>query len=126
MSIPNTNYIDGFVFPIAHDDLQEYRRLATEIAEIWKGYGALDYCEFVGDDMLMEGTCSFTDLVKVKEGEVIVFGWVEFESRAARDQVNKQVAADPRVLALMDKSNTSFDAARMAYAGFKPLIRLPK
>ena len=56
-------YIDGFVLPISRDHLDEYRRLVESAAEIWKEHGALDYREYVGDDLVLEGTRSFTDLV---------------------------------------------------------------
>jgi uncharacterized protein YbaA (DUF1428 family) len=82
------NYIDGFVFPVSRDRLSDYKRLAEAVAEIWKEYGALDYCEFVGGDMKLEGTRSFTDVVAATEDETIVFGWVVFESREARDLAN--------------------------------------
>lgn len=115
-------YIDGFVLPIPRDRLDEYRRVAEAIAEIWKKYGALDYREFIGDDMYLEGTRQFADLVAASEDEVIVFGWVAFESRGARDRVNEKVAADPRVAELINASNTGFDAMRMGYGGFRPLV----
>jgi uncharacterized protein YbaA (DUF1428 family) len=117
-----TQYIDGFVFPIRRDRLDDYKHLAEKVAEIWKEHGALDYREFIGDDMHLEGTRSFTDLVIAAEGEVILFGWVVFESREARDLANEQVAADPRVEDLIASSNSSFDASRMAYGGFVPLV----
>ena len=119
------DYIDGFVFPISRDRLDEYRRLVKAVAEIWKEHGALDYREYVGDDMELQGTRSFTDLVAAAEGEVVVFGWVVFESRESRDLANKKVAADPRVADLMSASNSGFDAGRMAYAGFRSLFRSP-
>ena len=62
-----TQYIDGFVFPIPCDRLNEYKRLVEAVAEIWKEHGALDYLEYVGDDLKMEGTRSFTDLVAATE-----------------------------------------------------------
>jgi len=117
------NYIDGFVLPIPHDRLDDYRRLVQSVAEIWKEHGALDYREYVGDDMNLEGTRSFTDLTGVTEGETIVFGWVEFASREARDLANKRVATDPRMIDLVDSSNAGFDAGRMAYGGFRSLFR---
>ncbi len=52
-----------------------------------------------------------------------MFGWVEFESREARDLVNKKVAADPRMADLIDSSNSGFDAKRMAYGGFRSFVR---
>ena len=72
--------VDGFVFPVPRDRLGDYKRLAEAVAAIWKEHGALDYREYVGDDLNLEGTGSFTDLVAAKEDEAIVFGWVVFDS----------------------------------------------
>lgn len=115
------NYVDGFTFPVPRDRLGEYRRVAQAAAAIWKEHGALDYREFVGDDLELEGTRSFSDVLAASEDEAIVFGWVEFESREARDLANAKVAADPRMADLVASSNSGFDAARMAYGGFAPL-----
>jgi len=116
------HYVDGFVFPVPHDRLSEYKRVAERAAEIWKEHGALDYREYVGDDMKLEGTRSFTDLVTATEGESVVFGWVVFDSREARDLANTKVAADPRMADLLESSNSGFDAKRMAYGGFASLV----
>ena len=115
-------YIDGFVFPIPRDRLSEYKRLAQAAAEIWKEHGALRYWEYVGDDLKLEGTRSFTDLLAATEEETIVFGWVVFDSREARDLANEKVAVDPRMAELMASSNSGFDAKRMAYGGFQLLV----
>jgi len=117
-----SQYIDGFVLPISRERLADYKCLVESVAKIWKEHGALDYREYVGDDMHLEGTSSFTDLVSAKDDETIVFGWVVFESREARDLANQKVAADPRMAELMAGSNTGFDASRMAYGGFQPLV----
>ncbi len=116
------HYVDGFVFPISRGRLSEYKRLAEAVAKIWKEHGALDYCEYVGDDLKLEGTRSFTDLLATTEDETIVFGWVVFDSREARDLANEKVAADPRMADLMESSNSGFDARRMAYGGFQSLV----
>ncbi|MEX0709454.1 MAG: DUF1428 domain-containing protein [Woeseia sp.] len=117
------NYIDGFVLPVPHDRLDDYKRLVQAVAEIWKEHGALDYREYAGDDLSLEGTRSFTDLFAATEGETIVFGWVEFESREARDLANEKVAADPRMVDLINSSQSGFDAERMAYGGFQSFVR---
>ena len=117
------NYIDGYVLPVSLARLDEYKRLVEAAADIWKEHGAIDYREYIGDDLIRDGTRSFTDLAAAADGEVIVFGWVEFESRAARDLANDKVAADPRMADLVQSSNSGFDAARMAYGGFRPLLR---
>jgi uncharacterized protein YbaA (DUF1428 family) len=121
------HYIDGFVLPVPRNRLSEYKRVVEVVAEIWKEHGALDYWEYVGDDLNRQGTRSFTDLVAATEDETIVFGWVVFDSRETRDLANEKVAADPRMAdlidALIDPSNPVFDAKRMAYGGFQSFIR---
>ena len=117
------NYIDGYVLPVPRDRLDEYKQLVEAAADIWKEHGALAYREYVGDDLIRDGTRSFTDVTAASDGEVIVFGWVEFESRAARDLANDKVATDPRMADLIKSSDSGFDAARMAYGGFQALVQ---
>ena len=121
-----TNYIDGFVLPVPRKHLEDYRKVAQEVSEIWKEHGALAYFEYVGDDMKLEGTRSFPEMLGTNEDEAIVFGWVVFASREARDLANERVAADPRMPELIAPLTTGerviFDAKRMAFAGFKALV----
>ena len=117
------HYIDGFTFPIPCDRIDDYKQLAEAVAKIWLEHGALKYCEFVGDDMNLEGTRSFSDLLVASDNETVVFGWVIFDSRVARDRANEKVAADPRMAELLASSNSGFDAERMAYGGFQSLVR---
>lgn len=125
-----SNYIDGFVLPIPRSGLDQYKRAATEVAEIWKEHGAIAYFEYVGDDMKLEGTLSFIDLLNTKEDEVIIFGWAVFESRKARDLANEKVAADPRmtdlIAPLTDSSRIVLNPERMAFGGFLPLVQATK
>ena len=127
MNDSSSNYIDGFVFPIPRIHLEEYRSVAEKVAEIWKEYGALAYFEYVGDDLTLEGTRSFIHTVDAKEDEAIVFGLVIFPSKETRDLANKQVPADPRMAELVTPLTTPerliFDASRMVYGGFQPLVQ---
>ncbi|MCG8326164.1 MAG: DUF1428 domain-containing protein [Chitinophagales bacterium] len=121
------NYIDGFVLPIPRIYLEEYKKVAEKVAEIWKEYGAIAYFEFVGDDMSLEGTKSFIETVDAKEDEEIVFGWVVFPSKEIRDLANEKVPSDPRMKELVEPLTNPekliFDASRMIYGGFKPLVQ---
>lgn len=121
------NYIDGFVFPVPRIHLNEYKAVAEKVAEIWKEYGALEYFEYVGEDLKLEGTRSFIELVDLKEDEAIVFGWVFFPSKEIRDIANKQVPNDARmadlVAQLTSPEKLIFDAGRMVYGGFQPLVQ---
>ena len=124
----STEYIDGFVLPIPKVHLNEYKSVAENVAEIWKEHGALAYFEYVGEDLKLEGTRSFTDVVDLKTDEVVIFGWVVFPSKDIRDLANKQVPTDPRmaeiVAPLTDPDRLIFDAGRMVYGGFQPLVQL--
>ena len=115
-------YIDGFVHPIPTNRLDSYRQLAEAAAVIWKEHGALEYREFVGDDLYLEGTRSFCDATVASDDCCVIFGWVAFSSRKSRDEVNTKVASDPRMHALVENSASGFDAAKMLYGGFKSLF----
>jgi len=121
------NYIDGFVLPVPRVHLNEYKGVAEKVAEIWKEYGALAYFEYVGEDLKLEGTRSFIEVVDLKEDEVIVFGWVVFPSKAIRDSANQEVPTDSRmkdlVAPLTNPKRLIFDAERMVYGGFQPLVQ---
>ena len=122
-----TNYIDGFVLPIPRIYIDEYKKATEKVAEIWKEYGAIAYFEYVGDDLSLEGTKSFIETLDAKEDEEIVFGWVIFPSKETRELANKQVPADPRMTVLVtpltNPKRLIFDASRMVYGGFQPLVQ---
>jgi len=117
------NYVDGFVVPVPKANVAAYRRLARKAGGIWKEHGALEYVECVGDDVSPGKLTSFPQAVKLKPDEVVFFSWIVFRSRAHRDRVNRQVMADPR-LAGMTPKDMPFDAKRMFWGGFKPVVRL--
>jgi uncharacterized protein YbaA (DUF1428 family) len=60
----------------------------------------------------------------LEEGEVVVFSWIVYESRAKRDEVNDKVMKDPRMDAYMKPENMPFDGKRMIYGGFEMLVDL--
>ena len=121
------SYIDGFVLPVPRIHLDEYKSVAEKVAGIWKEYGALEYFEYVGEDLKLEGTRSFIEVVDLREDEVAVFGWVLFPSKATRELANKQVPNDSRMIELVapltNPSKLIFDASRMVYGGFQPLVQ---
>ena len=119
-------YVDGFVLAVPEKNLKVYRSIAQKAGKIWKEHGALEYIESVGDDLEHDPKCgiSFVKLAKTKPGEVVFFSFIVYKSRAHRDQVNKKVMSDPRLLKMMQKGPMPFDVKRMAYGGFKGLVDL--
>ena len=116
-------YVDGFVVPVPKKKLQEYRAMAQKAGKVWKEHGAVEFVECVADDVKPGKTTSFPQSVKLKAGEVVVFSYITFKSRAHRDRVNKKVMADPRLNEMMDGKNMPFDAKRMIYGGFAVFVQ---
>jgi uncharacterized protein YbaA (DUF1428 family) len=116
-------YVDGFVLPVPKKKLADYRRMAQKAGKIWMEYGALEFVECVADDVKPGKTTSFPQSVKLKPGEIVVFSYIVYKSRAQRDRINKKVMADPRLNDMMDMSNMPFDAKRMIFGGFNVLVQ---
>jgi uncharacterized protein YbaA (DUF1428 family) len=115
-------YVDGFIVPVPKKNLAAYRRIARKAGKVWRDHGALEYKECVADDVKMGKRTSFPRSVKLKPNETVVFSWITYKSRAARDKVNAKVMNDARLKDMMDASNAPFDAKRMIYGGFKVLL----
>ena len=115
-----SQYVDGFLLPLAADKVEAYKRVATKAGEVWMEHGALAYWETLSDDMKEAGgSMSFNQAAGTKDNELVVFAWVVYPSREARDAIIAKVFADPR---LQESDEMPFDMNRMAYAGFKPLV----
>ena len=118
-------YIDGFLLPIKAENIDEYKQMAQIACDVWKGHGALEYIEAVGDDL--EHEQMFTSFVKssgAAEGETVIFAFIVYESKAERDRINALVMADERLKAVMSTHGKLFDFNRMAYGGFKAIVEL--
>ena len=118
------SYIDGFVVPVPKKNLPAYRRMAQKAGKVWREYGALEYREWIADDVKMGKHTSFPQSVKLKPDEIVVYSWIVFKSRVQRDRINAKVMKDPRLADMMDPKALPFDGKRLIYGGFKLLIDL--
>lgn len=114
-------YVDGFVIAVPEKNVASYRRIARNAGKVWMEYGALQYVECVADDVPPGKLTSFQMAVKLKKGEVVLFSFITYKSRAHRDRVNKKVMADPRI-ANMGPDKMPFDSKRMIWGGFKSIV----
>ena len=115
-------YVDGFVLAVPRGNIEAYRKMASEAGAVWMEHGALAFVECVGDDVPPGEVTSFPMAVKATDDEVVVFSWIAYESREARDAINAKVMADPRIQGHMDSA--PFDAKRMIYGGFRSIVEL--
>ena len=114
-------YVDGFVLAVPKRKLEAYRRISRAAGKVWREYGALEYRECVGDDFTMPMGVPFPKLAKAKPGEAVIFSWIVYKSRAARDRINAKVMKDPRITKSM-KDPMPFDVKRMTMGGFTVLV----
>jgi uncharacterized protein YbaA (DUF1428 family) len=117
-------YVDSFVTPVPTRKLAEYRRMARLAGKVWREHGALEYREWVADDVTWGKRTSFPRAVKQKAGETVCIAYVVYRSRAERNRVNRLAMKDQRLAAMMDPKTLPFDTKRMFWGGFKPLVSL--
>jgi len=112
-------YIDGFIIPVHKDNKDAYLKMAKMAAEVWRDHGALEIIECWGDDVPDGKITSFPMAVKLEADEVVVFSWVRWPSRQARDAGNEKVMADPRMQT--GPEPMVFDGKRLIFGGFTQL-----
>lgn len=111
-------YIDGFVAAVPEAGREAYLAYAAEAAAMFREYGASRVTECWGGDVPEGKLTSFPMAVKREEGEVVVFSWIAWPSKAARDAGWARIMAEGR----MAGSEMPFDGKRMIYGGFQMVL----
>ena len=114
-------YFDFMVIPVPMVKMAEYRKLIKGSAAAWKRCGALAYVEAVTDDVKPGKVTSFPLSVKAKKGETVVCAYLMFKNKAHRNKCWKAFMKDAFV-ATFNPKTVPFDAKRMFFGGFKPLV----
>lgn len=113
-------YIDGFVVAVPAANKADYLKHATDAVPVFRDHGLVRLVEAWGDAVPEGKVTDFRRAVKAREGEVIVFSWMEYADRAARDAAGEKIMADPRLKAMSE--TVPFDGARMIYGGFDIIL----
>lgn len=113
------SYIDGFVIPVPAGKKEAYRAMAIAAAGILKECGATRIVECWGDDLPEAKVTGFKLAVNAEGDENVVFSWIEWSSKAARDEGNAKFMNDPR---MKQFSDMPFDGKRMFFGGFEQLL----
>lgn len=128
MATKKTGYVDGFVFIVPKTKIAAYTKMAKEGKAFWMKYGAIDYKECMGEDLVIKPShgmkqIAFPKLANAKKGDTVWFSYITYKSRAHRDQVNAKVMKDmDKKYAGKEDMPMPFDPAKMAYGGFKVVI----
>jgi len=113
-------YIDGFVAAVPNENKEAYKKHAREAAVAFKEHGALKLVECWGNDVPEGEVTSFPIAVKCEPHETVVFSWILWPSKEAREEGIKKVMDDPRLQP--DSNPMPFDGKRMIYGGFEIIV----
>lgn len=121
-------YVDGFVIAVPTANKQKFIDHANMGDSVFMEMGALRVVECWGDDVPDGKQTDFRRSVQAKEGETIVFSWIEWPDKPTRDaafaQMEERMKTDDRMNP--EKNPMPFDGMRMIYGGFTPVVKLDK
>ena len=113
-------YVDGFVAAVPTDSKAAYKKHAEHAAVVFRDHGALQVVECWGDDVPDGKLTSFPMAVQCKAGETVVFSWILWPSREARNEGVEKVMKDPRLSP--EENPMPFDGQRLIFGGFHILV----
>ena len=113
-------YVDGFVAAVPAANKDAYLQHARDALPLFKEYGATRMVEGWGDDVPDGKLTDFRRAVQARDGENVVFSWIEWPNKAARDEAWPKLMADPDMQP--DHDNMPFDGKRMFWGGFDILL----
>ena len=113
-------YVDGFVAPVPDGNREAYLAMARKAATKFEEHGATRVVEAWGNDIPDGKVTDFRRAVQAADGENVVFSWIEWPSKAVRDEAWPKIMADPDMQP--DHANMPFDPKRMFWGGFDVLL----
>ncbi|MDG6347768.1 DUF1428 domain-containing protein [Luteimonas sp. 8-5] len=116
------SYIDGCVIAVPDANRGKFIEYARQFDPMFIEFGAIRVIECWGDDVPDGKVTDFRRAVQAKEGESVVFSWIEWPDKATRDAGMEKMMEDPRMD--MEKNPMPYDGKRMIYGGFAPVFEL--
>jgi uncharacterized protein YbaA (DUF1428 family) len=111
-------YVDGCLIAVPKANKDAYKQMADKHAAILKEYGATRTVDAWADDVPDGKVTDYKGAVQAKPDETVVFSWIEWPSKEARDKGWDAAQKDPR----MKELQMPFDGQRLVYGGFSTLI----
>ncbi len=123
----DAGYIDGFVIPVEVKKQADYQQVAEASAPIFMDHGAQAVVENWGEDLMHGEVTDFYKAVDATEDETIVFSWIAWPSKEARDKGNEASMADDRFKEGAPEGQPGsmpmpFDGKRLIMGGFVPIL----
>ena len=116
----SSGYVDGFIAPVPVGNKSTSLAHAEKAAAVFSDCGATRVVETWAEGLPAGKITDFNMAVNAADGEAIVFSFVEWPSKEARQQGWERFMADERMQP--DGSDMPFDGKRMIYGGFSPIL----
>ena len=113
-------YVEGFLTPVPTANKDEYIKHAKSAVDLFKRLGATRFIENWGDDVPDGKINDLKKSVNLEEGETVLFSWLEYPDKAARDAANEKMMNDPAMQEM--GKDMPFDAKRMIFSGFEAIV----
>jgi uncharacterized protein YbaA (DUF1428 family) len=113
-------YVEGFLTPVPTANRDLYLKHAKEAVTLFDSLGVTRFVEAWGDDVPDGKLNDLKQSVQLKSDETVLFSWLEYPDKAARDAANEKMMNDPHAAEMM--KDMPFDGSRMIFAGFEPIL----
>ena len=110
------SYVDGMLCAVSDNRKDEFLSFSRAMTEVFKEYGATSVVDCWGDDVPEGEVTSMPMAVKASPGETVVFSWVVWPNKEARDSGWASAMQDPRMAS--DAIPMPFDGKRLIMGGF--------
>lgn len=115
-------YVNAMIAAVPAANKQAYLDMAVKAADVFKDNGALSVVECWGVDVPDGKKTSMPMAVQKKDGEVVIFSWIMWPSKAVADAGMKAAMGDPR-MPTPDKP-MPFDGSRLIFGGFETILEV--
>lgn len=107
-------YIDGVIASVPTANKAAYLEHARIAAGVFRDHGALRVVDAWGDDVPEGKVTDYYRATQAKPGETVIFSWIEWPDRAARDAGMAKAFEDERLTSI----DMPFDGQRMVIGSF--------
>ena len=111
-------YVDGMVASVPDDKRPDFVDHAARIARLFQERGALRVVDGWGIDVPAGKVTDFKRAVQAKDGETVVFGWIEWPDKPTRDAGMSALMQDPR----MREIPPAWNGQLAIFSGFTPIL----
>lgn len=111
-------YIDAMVASVPSGNRQGFTDHAAHVAKLFQEKGALRVVDGWGADVPAGAVTDFKRAVQAKDGETVVFGWIEWPDRTTRDTAMGSLMQDSR----MGEVPAAWNGQLAIFGGFTPIL----